>query len=246
MLVLAQQGRFQEALKTATEMRRDVAAAGQAEREGHPLAIVVGLAEAQALRQTGRLREAAARFDSLSRFDLSGSAPARRSFTRIGIITHLASTLAQAGDTARLERISATIDSLQVLSGLIRDWQLAHYVRGLLESARGREQAAYEEFARGSSAAIDGYNIPVVERARLSIRFNRPREAVTLLQRTLLSAYHWYITHPELHVELAQAWAAAGSRDSARVHLAAVDRAWVRADPPVRERLAQLHAKLGI
>jgi len=245
MLAQAQQGRFQAALETATGLRREVAFAGHAEREGHPLAITVGLGEAQALRQTGRLLEAAARFDSLARFDLATSPPARRASARIWILTHLASTLAEVGDTARLGSIAASMDSLKTQSGAIRDWKLPHYVLGLLESARGRSEAAAAEFALASSIAGDGFSMPVVERARMSLRLRRPHDAVNLLQRTLLSSFHFYVTHAELHAALAEAWAAAGNRDSARVHLAAVDRAWVRADPPVRARLAQLHARLG-
>jgi hypothetical protein len=114
-----------------------------------------------------------------------------------------------------------------------------------LESARGNDAAAYGEFAQASSIAGDGFTMPVVERARTALRLGRPREAVTLLQRTLLSSYHFYVTHAELHAALAEAWAAARNRDSARVHLAAVERAWVQADPAVRARLAQLHDRLG-
>lgn len=244
--VLAQQGRFQEALATATRLRQDVASSGPAERDGHPLAITVGLAEAQALRQTGRLRDAVFRFDSLASFSLPGGPPARRASGRIWNLTHLASALAEIGDTARLARIVEQMDSLRALSGAVRDQQLPHYVRGLLESARGRLDVALREFAQASSVARDGFGLPVLERARLSIQLQRPHEAVRLLQRLLQSSYHFYITHPELEVTLAEAWAAAGNRDSARVHLAEVDRAWAAADPPVKARLQALHTRLGI
>jgi hypothetical protein len=244
MLAQAQQGRFRASLATATELRRDVASAGYAEREGHPLAITIGLGEAQALRQDGRLGEAVARFDSLARFELATSPPARRATTRIWTLTHLASALAEAGDTVRLGSIARRMDSLKVLSGAIRDWKSPHYVRGLLESARGNHAAAYGEFAQASSIAGDGFTMPVVGRARMALQLGRPWEAVTLLQRTLLSSYHFYITHADLHAALAGAWAAAGNQDSARVHLAAVERAWVRADSRVLARLAQLRVQV--
>lgn len=246
MLVLAQQGRFQEALETAIRLRQSVASAGPAERDGHPLAITVGLAEAQALRQTGRLREAVFRFDSLASFSLPGGPPARRASSRIWSLTHLASALAETGDTARLAGIVSQMDSLRALSGAVRDQQLPHYVRGLLESARGRLDVALREFAQGSSIARDGFGLPVLERARLSIRLQRPHEAVRLLQRLLQSSYHFYLTHPELEATLAEAWAAAGNRDSARAHLAELDRAWAAADPPVQARLRALHIRLGL
>jgi DNA-binding SARP family transcriptional activator len=245
-LVLAQQGRFQEALATATRLRHDVASAGSAERDGHPMAITVGLAEAQALRQTGQLRQAIFRFDSLASFSLPGGPPARRASGRIWSLTHLASALAEARDTARLARIVVQMDSLRALSGAVRDQQLPHYVRGLLESARGRLDVALREFAQGSSVARDGFGLPVLERARLSIQLQRPHEAVRLLQRLLQTSYHFYITHPELETALAEAWAAAGNRDSAQAHLAEVDRAWAAADPLVKARLQVLHNRLGI
>jgi hypothetical protein len=45
-----------------------------------------------------------------------------------------------------------------------------------------------------------------------------------------------YVTHTELHEALAQVFDAAGQRDSAAVHFAAVERAWRNADPRFAER----------
>ena len=45
-----------------------------------------------------------------------------------------------------------------------------------------------------------------------------------------------YVTRTELHELLAQAFAAAGARDSAAAHWAVVERAWRGADPALQAR----------
>lgn len=246
MLALAQQGRFEEALKTASTLLREVEAAGHVERDGHPLAVTMGLVEAQGLRQVGRLEEAAARFESLSRFELPPGTSSLRASSRIWIYAHLASTLYQARDTARLARLVDRMDSIKTLSGVTRDLKFPRYARGLLEAARGRDGAAYDAFREASFIAVDGFAPPRIERARAALRLGRPREAIALLQRLMYSSYHWYYTRTELHETLAEAWAAAGNRDSARAHLQAVERAWRNADPPAQARLAQLRQRLAL
>ena len=57
-----------------------------------------------------------------------------------------------------------------------------------------------------------------------------------------LEALNYYVTRTELHEVLAQAWAevpGAVARDSARAHYAIVAKAWSRADPMFRDRLAR-------
>jgi tetratricopeptide (TPR) repeat protein len=245
MLVSAQQGRYEKSLAAATRMRREVAALGPVEREGHPLAITVGLGEAQALRQTGRLRQSIARFDSLAGAVLAGSSPTRVASNRAWILAHQAGVLAEAGDTVRLAQVLAAIDSLSAVSGAWLDRMRVRYVTGLMQEARGSDREAYTHFVASTSKAIDGFGMPAIHRAGLATRLGRPREAVGLMQRLLRSQYHFYVTHPELHLALAEAWAASGNRDSAAAHLAAVGRAWNRADPPVRARLEQARNRLG-
>ncbi|MGH7584986.1 MAG: hypothetical protein ACREMH_01960, partial [Gemmatimonadales bacterium] len=246
MLVLAQQGRYEESLATATRIRHEVAALGPVEREGHPLAITAGLGEAQALRQSGRLRQSAARFDSLARAHLVGSSRVRSASNRAWILSHQAGVLAEMGDAARLAGLATDVESLAVVSGAYWDRMRTRYLRGLLEVLRGKDESAHAEFAASTSRAIDGFGMPAFERARVALRLGRPGEAVALLQRLLRSHYHFYVTHPELHLALAEAWAASGRRDSAAAHLAAVGRAWARADLPARARLEQARVRLGL
>jgi hypothetical protein len=73
---------------------------------------------------------------------------------------------------------------------------------------------------------------------------------VALLQSSLrgtLEASNLYLTRTETHELLAQAWDAAGVRDSAVAHYAWVAKAWSAADPSLagrarvaRERLTAL------
>ena len=80
------------------------------------------------------------------------------------------------------------------------------------------------------------------------LRLNRPREAVAALQpafRGSLEAANLYITRTELHEMLAQAFDAAGLRDSATVHWWAVETAWRNADPQFRPRWEVARRRLG-
>jgi hypothetical protein len=78
-----------------------------------------------------------------------------------------------------------------------------------------------------------------------SIAAGRPRDAVAALQ-PLLRAYEvGPLLRTSFHEALAEAWDAAGQRDSARVHWAAVARAWQRADPSLAARRARALARLA-
>lgn len=245
MLVMQQLGHLQDALAATAEMHRDVAATGQTERDGHPLAMAIGLAEAHALRQAGQAPQAILRMDSLSKYvALAGGSVTRRAAARIWILTELAGTLAEVQDTIRLKIIADTMDALAPLCGGRRDRRLPHYVHGLLESARRRDSLALEEFVAASTFGADPYGPPLVERARILTQGDRAGDAVSLLRQVLSGTFHFYLAHSDLHAELAVAWMRAGNADSARAHLAELDREWATADAPVRSRLSRLHALL--
>ena len=71
------------------------------------------------------------------------------------------------------------------------------------------------------------------------IALGRPAEALPLLRAALhggLEASNLYVTHTELHEEMARAFEAAGRRDSAAAEYRWVAAAWRDADQPFRER----------
>ena len=68
--------------------------------------------------------------------------------------------------------------------------------------------------------------------------------AVQPALRGLIEGAGYYTTRTELHEVAAQAWEAAGGRDSAMVHYDEVVRAWSRADPAFAARLTAARQRL--
>ena len=105
--------------------------------------------------------------------------------------------------------------------------------------ARGDLPRAAAEFLASIWSWTDGYTRENYELARASLELGRPSEAVYPLQSALrgdLQSSNLYITRTELHELLARAFEAMGQRDSAVAHWRAVETAWRRADPNVRQR----------
>jgi len=198
----------------------------------------------------GRAREAALLFDSLARFSnpYDGvSLPGRYARHLCWTLTHRATALAAAGDTALLQRLA---DSLQVLgqqSSYGRDGRLHHYIRGLLLRARGRPSDAVSEFRQAMFSLTYGYTRTNLELARTLMALSRPREAIAVVQpavRGPLDASNLYVTLTELHEMLARAFDAAGQRDSAIAHYRWVVAAWQNADPQFRPRFEAARSHL--
>lgn len=146
---------------------------------------------------------------------------------------------AAGGDTTGLARIADSLVRVTAGSGFVRDQRLHHYATGLLLRARGRPEEAIAAFRAAISSPTWGFTQINLELGRLLLGQGRPREAVAILAPALrgaLDASNLYVSRTELHESLAQAWDAAGERDSARVHWAAVAEAWERADPVFRAR----------
>jgi predicted Zn-dependent protease len=96
-----------------------------------------------------------------------------------------------------------------------------------------------EEYRKAVFSWTQGYTRVNYELAKALLAVRRPRDAIAALQpafRGSLEAANLYITRTELHELLAQAFDAAGERDSAIVHWRAVESAWRNADPPFRAR----------
>ncbi len=149
------------------------------------------------------------------------------------ILTHVATSLAAAGDTAGLVALADTIQASGAQSAFGRDPLLHHYVRGLLWRARGDLPRAIDEFRASIWSWTIGYTRENYELARALVDAGRPADAVYPLQAALrgdLQSSNLWVTRTELHELLARAFAGAGQADSARVHWRAVASAWRGAD----------------
>jgi serine/threonine protein kinase/tetratricopeptide (TPR) repeat protein len=213
------QERWDEAMSLANEFR-----ALQQPDSG----IVMARHVAIVMLQTGRAHEAAALFDSVSRWTPGQNDVRLAASHRLWHLTHKASALAAAGDTTELAALADTIRALAPLSANGRDALLPHHIDGLRQVARGDDNAAIDAFRRAIYSWNRGYTRTNAELARALLRTGRPGEAVAALQpafRGSLEVNNSYITHTALHRLLAQAWRAAGKPDSAAVHEAWVERA---------------------
>ena len=159
-------------------------------------------------------------------------------------LTHLATTIYQSGDTARLTSLADSVEEAGRLSLFGRDERLPHYIRGLLARARGDLPEAEREFRAAVYSWNAGYTRINLELGRTLLELNRPREAVLALRPALrgsIESSNLYVTRTELHELLAQAFAAAGETDSARVHYRWVEEAWRHADPSFKIRYEAAH-----
>jgi tetratricopeptide (TPR) repeat protein len=234
---LRYQGRLAEALGEARASRRGTEGLDRAP----PGATDPGaLQEAQVLRELGRYRESVALFDSISRFSVAGAESSAVLSGRVWSLTHEAGALAAAGDTARLAALADTIELYGAPSNFARDSRLHHHVRGLLLAARGDDSTAVAEFRRAIFSTTLGYTRTNVEMAKALMRLGRYADAVAILEPALrgaIEAANLYVTHPEVRLLLAQAYAGAGRFDRANAELDWVRRAWAKADAGVHPQL---------
>jgi tetratricopeptide (TPR) repeat protein len=244
-IALRQQGRFAAARDTARRMRALGSTAGPVVPGTAP-----GIAslEAQILLERGQPREAAALFDSIARGREqveSGSTAARRQTWNLA---HSASARAAAGDTAAVERLIDSVQSLGAASGFGRDVQMHHFVRGLLFAARHDDERAVKEFQQSIVSRNFGHTRANYELGRALMRLGRPAEAIAAVQPALrgsLEASNLYVSRTELHELLAQAWDAANGRDSAVAHYRVVAESWKGADPVLQPRRARAEERLS-
>ena len=246
-----QQGRLAEALAMARRFRvggYSVSPRGA----GTPRNSVQtqAIPEAQVLLEMGRFAEAAALFDSISRWSSQAEMASQLGRSEAWAMTHAASALAAGGDTAGLTARADSVETLGSRSGYARDRRLHHHVRGLVFVARGQDDSAVAEFPRTVYSWNLGYTRTNMALARVYLRRHRPADAVAVLQPALrgsLEASNYYVTRTDVHELLAQAWDAvpgAVARDSAAMHYGVVVRAWSRADPAFAPRLAAARQRL--
>jgi DNA-binding SARP family transcriptional activator/tetratricopeptide (TPR) repeat protein len=154
-------------------------------------------------------------------------------------LTHAAVAYAASGDTAAVRRLADSVEAIGPQSLFGRSARLHYFLRGLLLAAGGRHAEALESYRRAMFSATEGYTRINYEMAKSLLALKRPGEALAPLQAALrggIDGSTLYITRTELHELLAQAFAAAGQRDSAAVHYREVMRAWERGDPPFQLR----------
>jgi DNA-binding SARP family transcriptional activator len=196
------------------------------------------------LAAAGRLPEALATFDSASRLMDPREAPA--SFARHVSYNLLLQSLQhyRLGDSMAVRRIADSLEIVASSPAMTRSRSLPAYPRALLSRMKGQPEQAVALLRQIPSSPITGPGMIPLALGEALIETRRPMEAVAAVQ-PLLRAYEggpFVLT--DFHEVLALAWDAAGRPDSARVHWAAVVRAWQRADPILADRLARAKQRL--
>jgi len=241
VISLREQGRLVEARDAARHTRPTAV-----ERPGG--VTLASVLEAQVELELGHFGIASALFDSLSRVHNVGDAPSQLARGTVWMLAQAGGARRSAGDTATLGRLADSIRVLGAESVYGRDQRLHHYIRGLLLAARGDDAGAISELKSGIYSLTEGYTRTNYELARVYLRDRRPREAIAVLQPALrgtLEASNLYLNRTEIHELLAQAWDAAGVRDSAAAHYAWVAKAWSSADPSLTPRVQTARTRLA-
>ena len=240
---LRARGRLNAAYDAARQMRR---LAVDGSDHSPP---TVALLEAQIQRERGNTAAAVALFDSLSRARYPREDASLAGRRGAWLLTQAADARAAVGDTTKLQALADTIRSLGATSGFARDQRLYHHVLGRLAAARGDDARAVTEFQQAIYSTTLGYTRTNYELARVHLRDRRPRAAIALLQSALrgpLDASNLYVSRTELHELLAQAWDAAGVKDSAVAHYQRVARSWSDADAPLAARAQTARARIAV
>jgi DNA-binding SARP family transcriptional activator/TolB-like protein len=238
---LREQGRLSAALDAAQHSRVDRAFQGHIGTDRTEL-------EAQILLESGRIAEARALFDSLAWASNRGQTPSQIARNKTWMLAQTAGPRRALGDTTSLARLADSLQMLSAQSGYGRDRRLHHYVRGLLLASRGDDAGAIAELKASIYSVNLGYTRANYELAQIYLRDKRPRDAIAILQPVLrgtLEASNLYLNRADVHELLAQAWDAAGVRDSAAAHLAWLVRAWANADPWLAGRANAARLKLA-
>jgi len=229
---LRTQGRLREALASAEGI-------GAARDE---------LQSAQILCESGRGTEGARVFRRIAGQSPGSPASFHAAKHHSWYLTHTATCLALTGDTAALGPLADTVQRVGASSSWRRHQRLHHYIRGLIEQARGNSAAAVEEFRQATTVPTEGFTRNNYELAGALMRLGRNAEAIEPLQAGLrgpLEAGGLYVTRTEIEERLAQAFDAMGQRDSALAHFRWVVGAWRQADPQFTSRWMQAEARVA-
>jgi hypothetical protein len=194
----------------------------------------------QTYSELGDWQHAYIMFDSAAHLpgqgsDLASAYGRQRTWT----LTHVSRARAARGDTVGLMELADTLRNLGELSTYGRDWRLHHFVRAQVLELRGDTAAAIDEYRKSIYSPSLGFTLANYRMARLLIAKRKPREAIAILRSALhggRDASNMYITAPELHELMANAFEVIGVRDSAAAHYSAVAKAWRNAEPRWRSR----------
>ena len=107
----------------------------------------------------------------------------------------------------------------------------------------GRYEEAERELEQAVWSSVEGWSRTTVHLADAQRALGRPNDAIATLRTaysTRLNAMGRYVPISELDYRMAQAFAQAGERDSARTYAAYVRSAWREADPEIRRLLERL------
>jgi DNA-binding SARP family transcriptional activator/Tfp pilus assembly protein PilF len=243
-LGLRTQGRMEEALETTRQHYRLTARPNASPAE----LISPRSAEAQALFDAGRTREAAASFEALAKMEFASESVARNARHRAWMLTHAATAHAALGDTSRLRLLADSVQHLGRLSAFARDQRLHHHIRGLLLQAQGRSDEAVAEFRSALFSPLSGYTRTNFELAQALLESGRPAEAIPVLEAALrgpVGASGYYLSRTEIHQLLARALEEAGREAEAIPHHQWVAAAWGRGDPVFRMRADQASQRIS-
>jgi tetratricopeptide (TPR) repeat protein/TolB-like protein len=241
VISLREQGRLLEALDAAKHTRRSAT-------DTPPGMTVCSVLEAQVQLEAGRFGVASLLFDSLSRVHNAGDTTSQLAHATAWMLVQAAGARRSAGDTATLGRLADSIRALGAQSFYGRDQRLHHHARGLLLAARGDDAGAVIELKSAIYSLTEGFTRTNYELARVYLRDGRPKDAIAVLQPALrgtLESSNIYLNRTEIHELLAQAWDAAGVRDSAAAHYAWVTKNWSAADPSFAPRVHAARTRLA-
>lgn len=239
-LSLREQGKLHEALATELSRRRLL----EPSESGAPP--FSSLLQGAILLDLGRAREAAALFDSIaSQYEGGSRGWQARSYA--WPLTHHATALAAAGDTAGLGMLASTIHGLGAVTRYGMIWNLDGYVNALVLARRGRHDVAEQELRRALYSISVGFSQVNLELARNLLALGRADEAAVVLEAPLrgpIDSGNMYVSRTVLRAEAGRAWEAAGRPDSAAVHYRWVLNAWRDADPHLHARRDSVAARL--
>jgi tetratricopeptide (TPR) repeat protein len=229
------------ALKEQRKMGAALAAAAEARSVRRPppedtLVLESVLLQQQVYLEAGQANRAAALMDTLVNRP-SNLPPQWQASLRAWALTHRASALFAAGDTAALAQIIEPMERYG--KETLGRHRVHHYARGLLYEARGNLEAAAAELPLAIASSDGGFGRARFHLAIVLLRLGRTGEAVKELQNVLrgsIEGGNLYISHAEIHELLGNAWEILGQPDSAAVHYRTVIKSWQHADPEFRAR----------